>query len=53
MQANTSGASAHYFVGFEGRDMAVGGRAQYRLALQTNAYKHPECRNSNSIGIEL
>jgi N-acetyl-anhydromuramyl-L-alanine amidase AmpD len=52
-QSNYRGASAHYFIGHEGeiwqcvedKDIAWHCGALY--------YKHPYCRNDNSIGIEL
>lgn len=50
------GASAHYFVGHDSEGNAIyssvpeGDTAWHCGA---KAYKHPECRNSNSIGVEL
>ena len=47
------GASAHYFVGFEGEIWQS--VEDYNIAWHCGAktYRHPECRNRNSIGIEL
>ena len=47
------GASAHYFVGFEGEVWQSVEDKNVAWHCGANAYKHPECRNSNSIGIEL
>lgn len=47
------GASAHYFVGFEGEIWQSVEERNIAWHCGANAYKHPECRNSNSIGIEL
>ena len=46
------GASAHYFVDAQDIVQSVpdSGRAWHCGA---SAYKHPECRNDNSIGVEL
>lgn len=52
----TIGASAHYFVGHASEDGAVyqsvdpKDRAWHCGA---QSYKHPDCRNANSIGIEM
>ena len=45
-------ASAHYFVDENGWEQSV---ADFDTAWHCGAttYRHPECRNSNSIGIEL
>lgn len=47
------GASAHYFVGFKGQIWQS--VEDHHIAWHCGAkkYIHPECRNSNSIGIEL
>lgn len=48
------GASAHYYVGFDGsiwrsvRDKDIAWHCG-----TTGSYKHPECRNVNSIGVEM
>lgn len=47
------GASAHYFVGFGGEIWQSVEDKNIAWHCGANAYKHPECRNSNSIGIEL
>lgn len=47
------GASAHYFVGFNGEIWQSVEDKNIAWHCGANAYKHPECRNSNSIGIEL
>ena len=46
------GASAHYFVDAQDIVQSVpdGGRAWHCGAA---SYRHPECRNDNSIGVEL
>lgn len=55
---NYAGASAHYFVGHasEGaqiyQSVALENTA-WHCGLSTGKYKHPYCRNSNSIGIEM
>ena len=47
------GASAHYYVGFNGEiwQSVEDGDIAWHCGAKT--YRHPECRNSNSIGIEL
>ena len=47
------GASAHYFVGHEGEIWQC--VADHNIAWHCGAsrYKHPYCRNTNSIGIEM
>ena len=47
------GASAHYYVGFGGEiwQSVEDGDIAWHCGAKT--YRHPECRNSNSIGIEL
>ena len=47
------GASAHYFVGFEGEIWQSVPDEDVAWHCGANSYKHKECRNSNSIGIEL
>ena len=47
------GASAHYFVGFEGEIWQSVEDKNIAWHCGAKAYKHPECRNANSIGIEL
>jgi hypothetical protein len=47
------GASAHYFVGFDGEIWQSVEDKNIAWHCGANAYNHPECRNSNSIGIEL
>ncbi len=47
------GASAHYFVGFNGEVWQSVEDKDIAWHCGAKAYKHPECRNSNSIGIEL
>lgn len=47
------GASAHYFVGFSGEIWQCVDDADIAWHCGATSYKHPECRNSNSIGIEL
>lgn len=47
------GASAHYFVGFEGEIWQSVPDKDVAWHCGANSYKHKECRNSNSIGIEL
>ena len=47
------GASAHYYVGFNGEiwQSVEDGDIAWHCGAKT--YRHPECRNSNSIGIEM
>lgn len=47
------GASAHYFVGFEGEIWQSVEDEDIAWHCGAKSYKHAECRNSNSIGIEL
>ena len=47
------GASAHYFVGFEGEIWQSVEDEDIAWHCGAKNYKHAECRNSNSIGIEL
>ena len=47
------GASAHYFVGFEGEIWQSVEDKNIAWHCGAKSYKHPECRNTNSIGIEL
>ena len=53
---NTSkylGASAHYFVGFNGEVWQSVEDEDIAWHCGASSYKHAECRNSNSIGIEM
>ena len=47
------GASAHYFVGHEGEIYQVVRDEDIAWHVGATRYKHPYCRNSNSIGIEM
>lgn len=47
------GASAHYFVGFDGEIWQAVEDKNIAWHCGAKSYKHPECRNANSIGIEL
>ena len=47
------GASAHYFVGFNGEIWQSVEEADTAWHCGAKTYKHPSCRNSNSIGIEM
>lgn len=47
------GASAHYFVGFDGEIWQSVEDADIAWHCGASSYKHGECRNSNSIGIEM
>ena len=47
------GASAHYFVGFDGEIWRSVEDADVAWHCGAKSYKHGECRNSNSIGIEM
>ena len=47
------GASAHYFVGFSGEIWQSVEDKNIAWHCGAKTYIHPECRNSNSIGIEL
>lgn len=46
-------ASAHYFVGYAGEIWQSVEDANIAWHCGSKMYKHPECRNANSIGIEL
>ena len=47
------GASAHYFVGFAGEIWQCVEDRNIAWHCGASSYKHPECRNANSIGIEM
>lgn len=47
------GASAHYFVGFNGEIWQSVEDKDVAWHCGAKSYKHPDCRNSNSIGIEM
>ena len=50
------GASAHYFVGHASEGAAIWqsvAEADTAWHCGANSYRHPTCRNSNSIGIEM
>ncbi len=47
------GASAHFFVGFDGEIWQAVETEDIAWHCGANSYKHAECRNSNSIGIEM
>ena len=47
------GASAHFFVGFSGEIWQCVEESDTAWHCGASSYKHPTCRNSNSIGIEL
>lgn len=47
------GASAHYFVGFSGEIWQSVEDKDIAWHCGAKTYIHPECRNSNSLGIEL
>ena len=47
------GASAHYFVGFSGEIWQSVDDGDIAWHCGASSYKHAECRNTNSIGIEL
>lgn len=47
------GASAHYYVGFDGEIWQSVEDGDIAWHCGAKSYRHPECRNSNSIGIEL
>lgn len=47
------GASAHYYVGFSGEIWQSVEDGDIAWHCGAKSYRHPECRNSNSIGIEL
>lgn len=52
-QSNYRGQSAHYFVGHEGEIWQCVEDKNIAWHCGANHYKHPYCRNSNSIGIEM
>ena len=47
------GASAHYFVDFDGSIWQSVEDRDIAWHCGAKSYRHPECRNANSIGIEL
>ena len=47
------GASAHYFVGFAGEIWQCVEDKDIAWHCGAGSYRHPECRNANSIGIEM
>lgn len=47
------GASAHYYVGFSGEIWQSVEDKNVAWHCGAKTYKHPECRNTNSLGIEL
>ena len=47
------GASAHYFVGFNGEVWQSVEDEDIAWHCGASSYKHAECRNSNSIGIDV
>lgn len=47
------GASAHYYVGFEGEIWQSVEDKNIAWHCGAKSYRHPDCRNSNSIGIEM
>lgn len=47
------GASAHYYVGFDGEIWQSVEDKNVAWHCGAKSYKHAKCRNSNSIGIEL
>jgi N-acetylmuramoyl-L-alanine amidase len=47
------GASAHYYVGFNGEIWQSVEDGDIAWHCGAKSYRHPECRNSNSIGMEL
>lgn len=52
-QSNYRGASAHYFVGHEGEIWQSVLDTDVAWHVGATRYKHPYCRNTNSIGIEM
>lgn len=52
-QKTYRGASAHYFVGYSGEVWQCVEDKDIAWHCGAKKYKHKECRNSNSIGIEL
>jgi N-acetyl-anhydromuramyl-L-alanine amidase AmpD len=51
--SNYRGASAHYFIGHVGEIWQCVEDKDIAWHCGSNTYKHPYCRNSNSIGIEM
>lgn len=47
------GASAHYFVDFDGSVWQSVEDRNIAWHCGAKSYRHPECRNANSIGIEM
>ena len=47
------GSSAHYFVGFSGEIWQCVEDKNIAWHCGASSYRHPECRNANSIGIEM
>ena len=47
------GASAHYYVGFEGEIWQSVEDKNIAWSVGAPSYKHPSCRNSNSLNIEM
>lgn len=47
------GASAHYFVGYKGDIWQSVEENDIAWHCGARTYKHPECRNTNSIGVEF
>ena len=52
-QSNYRGASAHYFVGHKGEIWQCVEDKNIAWHCGATRYKHPYCRNNNSIGIEM
>lgn len=52
-QSNYRGASAHYFVGHEGEIFMCVEDKNIAWHCGATKYKHPYCRNTNSIGVEM
>ena len=52
-QGNYRGASAHYFVGHKGEIFQSVLDKNISWHCGATTYKHPYCRNTNSIGIEM
>ena len=52
-QKTYRGASAHYFVGHKGEIWQCVEDKDIAWHCGANKYKHPYCRNTNSIGIEM
>ena len=51
--SNYRGASAHYFVGHQGEIWQCVREGDIAWHCGATTYKHPYCRNDNSIGIEM